>query len=66
MFKYYIKQNAMKNPFKKEDHTGHIVGLSGGVAAGTALGWRYSTDKGAQYYRENTSKLKVGFSQATA
>jgi len=33
----------MKNPFKKEDHTGLIVGIAVGVTAGIGLGWLYLT-----------------------
>ncbi|MES2456291.1 MAG: hypothetical protein V4594_12150 [Bacteroidota bacterium] len=56
----------MKNPFKKEDHTGLMVGISVGIAAGIALGWLYFTDTGTQYRRQITSKVKAGISDTAA
>ncbi|MBL4675045.1 MAG: YtxH domain-containing protein [Mucilaginibacter sp.] len=56
----------MKNPFKKEDHTGLFVGISVGVAAGIALGWLFLTDKGAEYRRQITRKVKEGVSDTAA
>lgn len=56
----------MKNPFKKEDHTGLIVGIAVGATAGIALGWLYLTDRGAQYRRQITGKLKKGISDTAA
>lgn len=56
----------MKNPLKKEDHTGLIVGLAVGVTAGIGLGWLYLTDKGAQYRRQISRKLKEGISDTAA
>ncbi|WP_114941513.1 hypothetical protein [Mucilaginibacter endophyticus] len=56
----------MKNPFKKEDHTGLIVGLAVGVTAGIGLGWLYLTDKGAQYRRQITRKVKEAVSDTAA
>ena len=48
----------MKNPFEKEDHTGLIVGIALGVTAGIGLGYLFLTDKGAQYRRQISRKLK--------
>jgi hypothetical protein len=56
----------MKNPFEKEDHTGLIVGLAVGVTAGIGLGWLYLTDKGAQYRRQITRRIKEGVSDTAA
>ena len=56
----------MKNPFKKEDHTGLIVGIAVGVATGIGLGWLYLTENGAQYRRQITRKLKEGISDTAA
>jgi gas vesicle protein len=56
----------MKNPFKKEDHTGLYVGISVGVAAGIALGWFFLTDKGTEYRRQLTRKVKEGVSDTAA
>lgn len=56
----------MKNPFKKADHTGLIVGLAVGVTAGIGLGWLYLTDKGAQYRRQITRKVKEAVSDTAA
>jgi gas vesicle protein len=56
----------MKNPFKKEDHTGLYVGISIGVAAGIALGYLFLTDKGTQYRRQITRKVKEGVSDTAA
>ncbi|MDB5116534.1 MAG: Recombinase [Mucilaginibacter sp.] len=56
----------MKNPFEKEDHTGLIVGIAVGVTAGIGLGWLFLTDKGAQYRRQITRKLKEGISDTAA
>lgn len=56
----------MKNPFKKDDHTGLIVGLAVGVTAGITLGWLYLTDKGAQYRRQITRKVKEAVSDTAA
>jgi len=48
----------MKNPFEKEDHTGLIVGIALGVTAGIGLGYLFLTDKGAQYRRQISRKVK--------
>ena len=56
----------MKNPFKKEDHTGLYVGIAIGTAAGIALGWLYLTDKGAQYRRQISRTVKEGASDIAA
>lgn len=56
----------MKNPLKKEDHTGLIVGLAAGLTAGIGLGWLYLTDKGAQYRRQISRKIKEGASNTAA
>jgi hypothetical protein len=56
----------MKNPFQKEDHTGLIVGIAVGVTAGIGLGWLFLTDKGAQYRRQISRKLKEGVSDTAA
>lgn len=56
----------MKNPFKKQDHTGLIVGVGVGVAAGIALGWLFLTDKGAQYRGQITRKFKEEISDKAA
>jgi len=48
----------MKNPFEKEDHTGLIVGIALGVTAGIGLGYLFLTDKGAQYRRQISLKIK--------
>jgi len=56
----------MKNPFQKEDHAGLIVGIGVGVAAGIALGWLFLTDKGVQYRRQISTKLKEGVSDAAS
>jgi gas vesicle protein len=56
----------MKNPFEKEDHTGLIIGIAAGVTAGIALGWLFLTDKGTQYRRQITRKVKDGVSNAAA
>lgn len=56
----------MKNPFKKEDYTGLIIGIGAGVAAGIALGWLFLTNTGAQYRRQISRKIKEGVSDAAA
>jgi len=56
----------MKNPIKKEDHTGLIVGLAVGVTAGIGLGWLYLTDKGTQYRRQITRKFREAVSDTAA
>jgi gas vesicle protein len=56
----------MRNPFEKEDHSGLIVGIAVGVAAGIGLGWLFLTDKGAQYRRQITRKVKEGVSDTAA
>jgi gas vesicle protein len=56
----------MKNPFEKEDHTGLIIGIAVGVTAGIGLGWLYLTDKGAQYRRQITRKLREAVSDTAA
>jgi gas vesicle protein len=56
----------MKNPLKKEDHTGLIVGIALGLTAGVALGWLYLTDSGAQYRRQLTRKVKERLSEGAA
>jgi gas vesicle protein len=56
----------MKNPFEKEDHTGLIVGLAVGAAAGIAMGWLFLTDKGAQYRRQISRTAKEMISDTAA
>ncbi|RYZ40954.1 MAG: hypothetical protein EOP49_29210 [Sphingobacteriales bacterium] len=56
----------MKNPFKKEDHTGLYVGIAIGAAGGIALGWLFLTDKGVQYRRQIIRKVKEGVSDSAA
>ena len=56
----------MKNPLKKEDHTGLIVGIAVGLTAGIGLGWLYLTDKGAQYRRQISRTVKEGISDKAA
>jgi gas vesicle protein len=56
----------MKNPFKKEDHTGLIVGIGVGVAAGVVLGWLFLTDKGTQYRKQIRTKFREGLSDTAA
>jgi gas vesicle protein len=56
----------MKNPFEKEDHTSLIVGIAVGVTAGIGLGYLFLTDKGAQYRREISRKLKEAVSDEAA
>ena len=56
----------MKNPLKKEDHTGLVVGIALGLTAGVALGWLYLTDGGAQYRRQLTRKVKERLSDGAA
>ena len=56
----------MKNPLKKEDHTGLIIGVALGVTAGIGLGWLFLTDKGAQYRRQINRKLKEALSNTAA
>ncbi len=56
----------MKNPFKKEDHTGLIVGIAVGVTAGIGLGYLFLTDKGAQYRRQISRKFKEAVSDKAA
>ncbi|GAA4328994.1 hypothetical protein GCM10023149_33350 [Mucilaginibacter gynuensis] len=56
----------MKNPFKKDDHTGLIVGIAVGITAGIALGWLYLTDKGDHYRRQLTRKFKEAVSDTAA
>ena len=56
----------MKNPLKKDDHTGLIVGIALGVTAGIALGWLYLTDRGAQYRRQISRKLKEAVSETAS
>ena len=56
----------MKNLFEKEDHTGLIVGLAVGAAAGIGLGWLYLTESGAQYRRQLSRKVKEAVSDTTA
>ena len=56
----------MKNPFKKEDHTGLIIGVALGLTAGVGLGWLFLTDKGAQYRRQINRTLKEALSNTAA
>ncbi|WCT14397.1 hypothetical protein [Mucilaginibacter jinjuensis] len=56
----------MKNPFEKEDHTGLIVGIAFGVAAGIGLGWLYLTESGATSRRQIRDKFKEGISDTVA
>lgn len=56
----------MKNPFEKEDHTGLIVGIALGVTAGIGLGYLFLTDKGVQYRRQFSRKLKEFASDTVA
>ena len=56
----------MKNPFKKEDHTGLIIGAALGLTAGITLGWLFLTDKGAQYRRQISRRVKDGLSDTAA
>lgn len=56
----------MKNPFKKEDHTGLFVGIAVGITAGIGLGWLYLTDNGAQYRHQLTRKFKEAISDTAA
>jgi hypothetical protein len=56
----------MKNPFKKEDHTGLVVGIAVGITAGIGLGWLFLTDKGAQYRRQISRKFREGVSDTAA
>jgi len=56
----------MKNPLKKEDHTGLIVGIAVGITAGIGLGWMFLTDKGAQYRRQISRKFKEKVSDKAA
>ena len=56
----------MKNPFKKDDNTGLIVGIAVGITAGIGLGWLYLTDNGAQYRRQLTRKVKEAISDTAA
>lgn len=56
----------MKNPFEKDDHTGLIVGIAVGVTAGIGLGWLFLTDKGAQYRRQISRKVKEAISDTAA
>jgi hypothetical protein len=56
----------MKNPFEKEDHTGLIVGIAFGVAAGIGLGWLYLTESGASCRTQISGKFKEGISDTVA
>lgn len=56
----------MKNPIKKEDHTGLIAGLAVGVTAGIGLGWLYMTETSAPYRRQISRKLQEGISDKAA
>lgn len=56
----------MKNPFKKEDHTGLIVGIAVGLTAGIGFGRLYLTDSGAQYCRQLTRRVKERLSDSAA
>jgi hypothetical protein len=56
----------MKNPFKKEDHTGLILGIAVGVTAGIGLGYLFLTDKGAQYRRQIGRRFKEAVSDKAA
>jgi len=56
----------MKNPFKKEDHTGLIIGLAVGLGAGIGLGWLLLTEKGAAYSKQISAKLKELLSDTAA
>ncbi len=56
----------MRNPFVNEDHTGLYIGIAIGAAAGITLGWLYLTNKGAQYRRQITRKVKEGISDTAA
>lgn len=56
----------MKNPFKKEDYTGLIIGVAAGVTAGIGLGYLFLTDKGAQYRRQLSRSVKELLSDTAA
>jgi gas vesicle protein len=58
--------HKMKNPLKKEGHTTLIAGIALGVTAGIGLGWLYLTDRGAQYRRQISRKLKEAVSDTAA
>jgi hypothetical protein len=63
---YLYNKKIMKNPFEKEDHTALMVGLAVGVTAGIGLGWLYLTDRGAQYRRQISRKVKEAVSDTAA
>jgi hypothetical protein len=56
----------MKNPFEKEDHTGLIVGIAVGLAAGIGLGWLFLTEKGAGYRDHISRRFKDSVSDTVA
>jgi hypothetical protein len=56
----------MKNPLRKEDHTGLFVGLAIGAATGISLGWLYFTGSGAQCRRQLSLKVNDTLSNTAA
>jgi hypothetical protein len=56
----------MKNPLKKEDHTGLAVGIAVGVAAGIAMAWLYLTESGRQYRKQLGGKIRESLSDNAA
>jgi hypothetical protein len=56
----------MKNPFEKDDHSGLVIVLVIGAAAGIALGYLFLTDKGAEYREEIADKFKELISERAA
>lgn len=56
----------MKDPLKKEDHTGLFVGIAVGITAGIDLGWLFLTGKGAQYRSQISRRFQEGLSDKAA
>jgi gas vesicle protein len=58
--------HTMKNPLKKEDYTGLIVGIAIGATAGIGLGYLFLTKKGGTFRKQMAEKFKDTVSDKAA